>query len=48
MPLTTVLMLLSVACLALTALGCCPALLVTLNDHAASLLLHVLDIIASM
>ena len=48
MPLTTVLMLLSVACLALTALGCCPALLVTLNDRAASLLLHVLDIIASM
>lgn len=48
MPLTTVLMLLSVAVLALTALGGCPAFLVALNDRAASLLLHVLGIIASM
>ena len=48
MPLTTVLMLLSVAVLALTALGGCPAFLVALNDRAAALLLHVLGIIASM
>ena len=48
MPLTTVLMLLSVAVLALTALGGCPAFLVALNDRAAALLLQVLGIIASM
>lgn len=48
MPLTTVLMLLSVAVLALTALGGCPAVLVALNDRAATLLLQVLGIIASM
>ena len=48
MPLTTVLMLLSVAVLALTSLGGCPAFLVALNDRAAALLLQVLGIIASM
>ena len=48
MPLTTGLMLLSVTVLALTALGCCPAVLIALNDRAATLLLHVLGIIASM
>lgn len=48
MPLTTVLMLLSVAVLALTALGGCPAFLVALNDRVAALLLQVLGIIASM
>ena len=48
MPLTTVLMILSVACIILTALGCCPSFLILLNDRAATLLLQTLDIIASM
>ena len=48
MPLTTVLMVLSVASIFLTAAGCCPSFLILLNDRAATLLLHVLGIIASM
>ena len=48
MPLTTGLMLLSVAAVTLTAAGCCPSFLILLNDRAATLLLQVLGIIASM
>ncbi len=48
MPLTSLLMILSVACILLTALGCCPAVLVTADDALARLLLRVLEIIASM
>lgn len=48
LPLTTGLMFLSAACVGLTALGCCPAFLVVLNDRAAVLLLQVLGVIAAM
>ena len=48
LPLTTGLVVLSAACMGLTALGCCPAFLVALNDRAAVLLLQVLGVIASM
>lgn len=48
MPLTTALMVLGVATVALGAAGICPMLLIQLTDLAASALLFCLEVIAGM
>ncbi len=48
LPLTGILMFLSVGTVALSAAGCCPAPLILLNDGAASLLIFCLETIAGM
>jgi competence protein ComEC len=48
MPVTTVLMAVAVGTVALSALGCCPAVLYTATDGLCRLLLWILEIIASM
>lgn len=48
MPLTNLLMMLAVACVGLSSLGCCPALLLSACDKTARLLLQVLGVIAGM
>ena len=48
MPLTTVVMVLSVATVLLSALGFCPAFLIVWNDAAVQTLLRLLELIASL
>ena len=48
MPVTTVLMAVAVGTVALSALGCCPAVLYTATDGLCRLLLWILEIIAAM
>ncbi len=48
MPLTTVVMVLSVATVLLSALGFCPAFLIVWNDVAVQTLLRLLELIASL
>lgn len=47
-PLTTAVMLTSIATIALTAAGLCPTFLVRLNEYTVSTLLRLLEIISSM
>ena len=48
LPLSGAGMVLSVATLTLSALGCCPALLIEINDALIQALLRTLDIISTM
>ena len=48
MPVTTVLLAIAVGTVALSALGCCPAVLYTATDGLCRLLLWILEIISSM
>ena len=48
MPLTSVIMMLSVLTISLSAIGCCPAWLVALDEQAVTLLLGCLRIISGM
>lgn len=48
MPVTTVLLAIAVGTVALSALGCCPAVLYTATDGLCRLLLWILEIIAAM
>ena len=48
MPLTTIIMALSVVVILLSALGCCPDILVLWNDYAVQTLLRLLELISSM